>query len=279
MRIILCILSTIFIIGCKTDEPDIPARIHPKKLQGNLTEEIKTIRTETENISNAATNSKLSANEIYSNSATSTDSKKLASDIIENLDKILKSSLELNNTTRGLSEVDIELGNLAAYLKEINKNNEDLHQSNDDLAKIIATRDEEIKKYRDGVEAQNNKIWMGIVGLCALFAAAGVAIAIWVNPRVGIGITAASLLLSSIAYFMAKYALIVAYIGGALFVSCIIWAIYYFIIHKKALIESAITVEALKVSPWDVAKTQISNVQSNSTKDLIKSIKHQNQIG
>jgi GTPase SAR1 family protein len=287
-------LLSLTLCGCifhKTDLGVPVPKVSPKSLQKDLSKEIKSIQKESAIIYENTAESKHSAKGISTISVLRPDTTqerineilKEIDDYAENIDKkqrdIIKSTTKLDEATRGLSRVDIELMGVNQYLKDVAKNNGDLHDQNAKLQKQHTKGQEELREYEEGVAAQNNKIWMGIVSGCALFAALGVAIAIWVNPKIGIGITSACLIMSSIAYFMAKFAWIVAIVGGVLFLGGVVWALWFFVIHKKALVESTISMETLKHKDWDEAKDTIANVQSTSTASLIRDLKYKNKIG
>jgi hypothetical protein len=294
MNKIMIIMAGIFLCGClhTKDNLGVPTpKVSPKELSKDINKEIKVLRKESGNIQEQAMESKISAKEIAARSKVrESDTQERIAEILKEIDEyagdiddrqteIIESTSRLGEATRGLTRVDIELMGVNQYLKDVGAVNKDLHNKNEELIKQFNVGQEKLDEYKSGVAAQNNKIWMGIVGFCAFMAAVGVAVALWVNPKIGIGITSAALILASIAYFMAKYAWIVAIVGGSLFLGAIIWGLWFFVIHKKALVESTISMETLKHKDWEDVKDNIKDLQSNSTSTLIRDLKYKNKIG
>ena len=292
MKNIGIILGSLFIfVGCDHLDGDNlpPGGVPPQKIQKDIQEEVKIIGEETNKIYDGATDSRQKIGEALTIARSGTtperidqilgDLDKLLVQVDENQENIIQSTIKIVQSTSDLTKINIELEKINTYLDEVDKSNKALKKDNDELRKDNEAKVQEIKEFEEGVKAANNKIWMGIVGLCALGAAIGVALAIWVSPKVGIGITVGSLMLSSIAYFMAQYAMIVAIVGGCVFLGGVIWALYTFIVHKKALVESAISMEALKHKDWDEVKESIKDLQSNTTASLIRDIKYKERIG
>jgi hypothetical protein len=287
----------VFLAGCNhldRDENgiDVPTpNITPTELQDNLNKEIKTITSEANSIRTEAIESSAAATSIdisttkpnVSNPQTVAgilaEANRLAKEIKESQNTILESAKELDASTKNLTRVDIELMGVHKYLNDVRAENleilaamETVKKENEELSALVGD-------FESGAKAAQQEIWMWIVGICALGLGVGVVLAIWVDPKLGVGVAAASLTVAAIAYFMAEYALIVAIVGGCIFLGFIAYAISIFVEHKKALVESAMTVEMTKNGEWDEVKGGVTNVQSNSTRKLINDIKMKYNIG
>jgi hypothetical protein len=287
----------VFLAGCNhldRDENgiDVPTpNITPTELQDNLNKEIKTITSEANSIRTEAIESSAAATSIdisttkpnVSNPQTVAgilaEANRLAKEIKESQNTILESAKELDASTKNLTRVDIELMGVHKYLNDVRAENleilaamETVKKENEELSALVGD-------FESGAKAAQQEIWMWIVGICALGLGVGVVLAIWVDPKLGVGVAAASLTVAAIAYFMAEYALIVACVGGCIFLGFIAYAISIFVEHKKALVESAMTVEMTKNGNWDEVKGGVQNVQSNSTRKLINEIKLKYNIG
>ncbi len=294
MKLFYYVMIPLLLFGCRNtsdNKPVIP-RVDSVKTSESINTEVKNLSDSNNSIKGDANTSILKSNDIiYLSEQISTDSsvsngikdastkiKNLASELQLLQKNILATTDNINKIVLKLNQIDLDLVAINKQIQDTNKNNEELKKQNEALGVDIENFKTQITQYETGIKEQNNKIWMSVIGLCAIGTIVGIALAIWVNPKMGIGITTASIILSSLAYFMAKYAALIAIFGGVMFLVMIIWFIYSFVIHKKALIESAVTVEMVKHRDWDDVKVDVGNLQSNSTKDLINKIKHENQI-
>lgn len=286
-------LSSLVLSGCRStsDKPIIP-RVDSVKTSESINSEVKNLSESSNAIKGDANTSILKSNDIiYLSEQIGSDSsiskgikdastkiKTLASELQTLQKNILATTDNINKIVLKLNQIDLDLVAINKQIRDTNKNNDELKKQNEALGIDIENYKTQINQYETGIKEQNNKIWMSVIGLCAIGTIVGIALAIWVNPKMGVGITTASIILSSLAYFMAKYAALIAIFGGVMFLVMIIWFIYSFVIHKKALIESAVTVEMVKHKDWEDVKVDVGNLQSNSTKDLINKIRHENQI-
>jgi len=116
------------------------------------------------------------------------------------------------------------------------------------------------------------------MGLSALAIAAGVAMSIWVDPRIGIGLVIGGSVMTAISYFMMKYLAVLVLFIGVIFVLAFGYLIWHIVINRKALIDSVITVEELKGASWDKAKDRVKRIQSPKSRKIIDELKHKERI-
>jgi hypothetical protein len=285
VKIIASICVCFAFASCtNTKGPKAYSDIHPiPKVKTNLTEQSEAIGKVREEITEQANTIKSEGSSI----STDVDQgekvapapqweqiKEKITRIQESNDKIIDKANELSGIQVKVATAQTEVEALTTYTKETVNDVEDLRKTIDD-------QKEKIEDFESGARKQQKIIWMGVVALSAIGLVLGVFLAIYVSPKAGGGLVIGSLLLSPIAYFMAAYASIVAITGGVIFLLVIGYLIFYAAKHRKALIESMTSFELTKHKNWSDPNTkkEVSDVQSNSTKKIIRDLKHKEQIG
>lgn len=180
---------------------------------------------------------------------------------------------EIMPVEQSLKKADIEVEALDKYTAEsageINK-----------LTKSLEAREAVIKEYEAGTLQKQKNIWVGVTALSALGIIVGVAMSIWASPKLGIPLIVACSVLTCVSYFMVKYALLVAIIGGILLLIALIVSIYMIATNKTALVETALGFQLIKRKNWDdpEVRNSIKQTQSNTTRKIINRIKVDRQI-
>lgn len=205
----------------------------------------------------------------------------VAKDIVpENIEPskkaIKQETNKIREATSELSKVKGDLNVVIKEEKEIFEATKKLNDKIDEQLKQIEKLQQQITDYEDGAKAKQEKIWMGVMGVCGIGFLVGVFMAVSGNTKVGTAIAISCLVGSAVAYFMAAYAWAVAIAGGVLFVIAFVMVIQYMYKYKKAVIETATTMEFVKSknrSNWEANKNMVKKLQSPSTSKVIREVK------
>ena len=193
--------------------PEIPkVKIDLKKqsevlnnVQTETVEKIEEIKKETINIKE-----KTDEGEKVSPDLTQWGKIKQSADIID-----LKAD-DIQIKTNELKLVQSKLFENMAKIEELKKYSKTVGSSVKKFKKANIELQETINEYKEGVKKRNQAIWMSVVAFSAVGLVAGIFLAIYVTPKLGVSIILSSIILSSIAYFMAQYASYIAILGGIL---------------------------------------------------------------
>ena len=201
--------------------------------------------------------------------------------IQQKAERIRASSETILGKAKELTGVQVKLGNADTEVKQLEKFTATSAANIDVLMKTVNTQKEEIAAYKSGAKKQQQTIWMGVSALAAIGLVLGIALTIYVSPKAGVGLIVGSLILAPVAYFFAQYAFIVAIVGGVFFLLVIGYLIVWAALHRKALVESMVSFEVTKNKLWTdpTTKALVNTVQSNTTRNIVRSLKFKENIG
>lgn len=146
---------------------------------------------------------------------------------------------------------------------------------NDNIITIEKDQNKLIEKNQE-LSNQLNAVHKGILykvlGFSILFIIISIPLFIYVNQRLAMTVGITGLISASLCIFLIKYLGIIATIIGIAFICTVI---YYLIKYKKSLKETVSSFEIIKhKTQWgDEEKNLINDIQSPSTKEVVKEIK------
>jgi hypothetical protein len=280
----ISITATALLSSCNHVPPIPSANDRPApKVEAKLDEQAVKLGTVRDSVTTEATSIKTNSEGIRIDAESG---KKVAdapqwNSIQERSDRIKASGDVLLGRAQEITQVQVELQTANAQLKELEAFSKSSLDKQDALSKIIATQKEEIDAYKSGAKRQQQVIWMGVSGLSAIGLVLGIALAIYVSPKTGVGMIVGSLILAPISYFFAQYAAISAIVGGVMFLIVIGYLLVWAAMHRKALVETMISFEVSKNKVWTdpSTKQEVNSIQSNSTKNIVKQVKFEENIG
>jgi hypothetical protein len=205
-----------------------------------------------------------------------------SADAIENVtNRIVPENIEpskklIKAETTKLKTVTGDLAKVHSDLKVIEDEEKEVITSATTLKNQLEASTKEIEEYKNGAKKKQQTIWMSIMAACGIGFLVGVFMAVSGNTKIGTSIAITSLVVSAVAYFMAAYAWIVALCGGVLFIIAFGFVIQYMYRYKKAVIETATSLEVVKSSDkilWDTNRELVQKIQSPHTSKIIKDIK------
>jgi len=286
MKQLLVIVLTLLTAGCislKKDIPQIPKALDPIKIENTIQDSATDL-----SINNSKIKAKALDNEICSELITRATKigkekspeihewktvERFASTIKDN--SIKQQNYLKNNEVvlEKIAEINYELNKLKIYLKEVEESNKTLIKQNKDLRKNIGKLEDKIENLSQKASQQNQKIWMGVMGFCALLLVGGIIATVYGLRKLGIGAVAAALIIAPIAYFMSTYAWVLAIIGGFLLIIFFGVLLYIVYEHREALVESITSLEITKHKKWGDVKEDVKKIQSHKTKKLVNKYK------
>jgi len=259
----------------KTRTVDVtPEADKVKEVETKVTEEVAEIKAEGIKIKEETASGKETAPELPQ----WTRIEKSVGVIDESATDIEKSSTELVDVEAELRKAMAQIIELQTYTRDLERAAKQIEKQNEQVIKQNKSFRSELEDYESGAAKRQQTIWMSVVGFSAVCLALGIFMAIYANPKLGISMIVASIVLASVAYFMAKYATFVAIAGGAIVLSMVGMLIYTLGVNRKALIESITSFELAKDKKWKDVSPEVSKVQSKSTKSLVHTIKLRNSI-
>ena len=280
------------LVGCMffspDDIPEPPPGLDPPKIEKSLRDGTQKVSDSNSKVRSLASSSESSAIEIKKN----VESGKKTNPRLEEWKEIISEAEEIEENSKEqkalldksdraveeMTELHYEIIKLQKYIEDVHESNKEIRKINDALTEQNKNIKTQLEDVENGAKAQNQKIWMTVIGFCALGLVAGVLLAIGGYKKIGIGLAACALFIAAIAYFMSAYAWLVAIAGGVVFFMFFGGVIYFLYVYRKSLIETVTTTEMIKHKEWNEAKEDINKFQSNMTKKLVSEIKVDNQI-
>jgi hypothetical protein len=200
-------------------------------------------------------------------------------EIIKSADTILKTTPlmvdEANNINNGLK---IQIDSLKTWIQEVEdqnlKNQDAFSLEKKEYEKNISALLEKQKELELQIESLHKGLLYKILTICILIAICGIPLAIYVSPKLGIGVGLCGTIGASLCIFLIKYLMPIAIGVG---ISVIVAGIIALVIHlknKKALTEVVKSFQFQKDKVWeDEQKAVISLLQSPETKKVVEDIK------
>lgn len=268
----LFLASGCFLTGNKNIIPP-PVDLNIPAIGEGVTEKASLINEKAASVKADAYASKVLAGEIEKKTKDN-EVKGHATEIKGRSQNQIKNIETIQDALKELSRLNYEILKVQRYLSEVESQNGKLKSENKKLRKDNA----KLTKLLDDISlsAQKNmtNILIAIIGTSLIVLAFGIyLLASGKGPKTGMALMISALAMISLSYFMTQYPLVVAIMGGVLFVGFIGSFIYQIVIHKQVIEETTDTVETLKHNDWNDVKDEIKQRHSKHTKKLVNLVK------
>lgn len=147
--------------------------------------------------------------------------------------------------------------------------------------KVIETKEQEVTKLKEEIKNKNN--WIFTIGfiIAGIAIAGSIPLALFVNPKVGVGLGISGIILLSLTWFLATYIFWISILSTVVVLATIIYVIYEVINKKRSIKEVVNVVEnTIKPSLTEEQKLElfgqkgsVSTEMSEQTKTLVKEVK------
>lgn len=267
---ILTVICSLLVEGCATDNAQ-PARLPAvPKLTANYTQiqkDVSEVRAKTSALSSRI---EAQAERIKTAIECSSETNRVFPSIEGAAEGIQASTVTLSENAEKLDAVisetsknQVEMETIQEFLEEAALLEDEVNRLNQQVSALLDTANQAYQK-----------IWMGIAALGAITVVAGVVMCFLKMARMGATVSVAGIVLSSLAFFMAKYAQFVALFGGILFLVIIYILIRMIHVKNRALSETVLTTEILKKKVnWQDVRDDVKKIQSRRTKKLIEEVR------
>lgn len=281
--IIICLLQSSCFTTCKPGGKDIiPPRQIPEiktdlalqaekvgEVRDAITEKANSVKTETTSIE-----SETEQGETIAPAPQWGSIRERAKKIRDSAQEILEKGGDLTDVQVKLATAKSEVDTLKEYTKEEIENAAALRLK-------IEEQEKSIEEFKTGAKKQQRSIMMTAIAIGGIMSVVGILILFYVSPKAGAPLIMTGVAVSSVAWFMVSYAWVVAIAGGVFFIMIIGYVIYFAANNRKAFLETVTSFEIAKGKEWTdpKTKTEISTIQSNKTKQMVKDIKFKENIG
>lgn len=156
--------------------------------------------------------------------------------------------------------VECEMAQVKIFLSESEK-----------LDKEVIKLREENERLLSSATKTHQRIWMIASGVGGVIFFIGIAMVVMGMRKLGGTAVVMGLIMTSVGYFMAKYAFIVAIVGGVIFVGIFIFVARRYFLNRLALKDAVIATNLLKrnCSDWDDRKKDIGELQDPKSIKII----------
>ncbi len=185
-------------------------------------------------------------------------------DIQRSAETLQEENGRLDNLVSETIRVESEMAQVKTFLSESQR-----------LEKEIIKLRQENEALLSSATKTHQRIWMVASGVGGVILIIGIAMVVMGMRKLGASIIITGFLITSLSYFMAKYAFIVAIVGGVIFVGIFLFVSRRYFLNQLALKDTITTTNLLKQDcpNWDIRRNEISQLQDPKSIKIIDEIR------